>query len=108
MHDHHHQTGDQGYLLPASVREFRDLAQRIVQDELLPLERRAETDEAAMAKWKKYNEGADMSAMAWMAGQADADPNAPEGGTAKAISAPEGAISWRIPLHHGVPGTTTA
>jgi acyl-CoA dehydrogenase len=38
MHDHHHQTGDQGYLLPASVREFRDLAQRIVQDELLPLE----------------------------------------------------------------------
>lgn len=55
-----------------------------------------ETDEKAMAKWKLYNEGADMGAMAWMSGQADADPNAAEGGTAKAISAPEGAINFNM------------
>ena len=55
-----------------------------------------ETDEAAMAKWKHYNEGADMGALAWMSGQANSDPNAPEGGTAKAISAPEGAINFNM------------
>jgi pyrimidine oxygenase len=55
-----------------------------------------ETDEKAMAKWKLYNEGADIGAMAWMSGQADADPNAAEGGTAKAISAPEGAINFNM------------
>lgn len=55
-----------------------------------------ETDEAAMAKWRLYNEGADMGALAWMSGQANADPNAAEGGTAKAISAPEGAINFNM------------
>ena len=55
-----------------------------------------ETDEAAKAKWELYNEGADMGALAWMSGQADADPNAAEGGTAKAISAPEGAINFNM------------
>jgi len=55
-----------------------------------------ETDEAAMAKWQHYNAGADMGALAWMSGQANSDPNAPEGGTAKAISAPEGAINFNM------------
>ena len=55
-----------------------------------------ETDEAAMAKWRHYNEGADMGALAWMSGQANADPNAAEGGTAKVISAPEGAINFNM------------
>jgi pyrimidine oxygenase len=55
-----------------------------------------ETDEAAMAKWKHYNEGADMGALSWMAGEANADPNASDGGTAKRISAPEGAINFNM------------
>ena len=55
-----------------------------------------ETDEAAMAKWKHYNEGADMGALAWMAGEASADANAADGGTAKRISAPEGAINFNM------------
>ncbi len=55
-----------------------------------------ETDEKAMEKWKLYNEGADMGALAWMSGQADADPNADDGGTAKRISAPEGAINFNM------------
>ena len=55
-----------------------------------------ETDEAAMAKWKHYNEGADMGALSWMAGEANADPNAADDGTAKRISAPEGAINFNM------------
>jgi pyrimidine oxygenase len=55
-----------------------------------------ETDEAAMAKWRHYNEGADMGALAWMAGEANADPNASDDGTAKRISAPEGAINFNM------------
>ena len=59
-----------------------------------------ETDEAAMAKWKHYNEGADMGALAWMAGEANADPNAADGGTAKRDLRPR----RRHQLQHGHPG----
>lgn len=55
-----------------------------------------ETDEAAMAKWRHYNAGADTAALAWMFGEAGADPNATEGSTAKAISVPEGAINFNM------------
>jgi pyrimidine oxygenase len=55
-----------------------------------------ETDEAAMAKWQHYKNGTDMTALAWMAGQANADPNATEGSTAKAITVPEGAINFNM------------
>jgi len=55
-----------------------------------------ETDEAAMAKWKHYNEGADLDAMAWLSGQANADPNAPEGSTARQMSAPTGAVNFNM------------
>jgi pyrimidine oxygenase len=55
-----------------------------------------ETDEKAMEKWKLYNDGADMGALAWMSGQANADPNIGEGSTAQAISAPEGAINFNM------------
>ena len=55
-----------------------------------------ETDEAAMAKWQHYKAGTDMDALAWMFGQAGADPNATEGSTAKAITVPEGAINFNM------------
>jgi pyrimidine oxygenase len=55
-----------------------------------------ETDEEAMAKWKLYNDGADATALSWMAVQADADENAGEGGTAKTIALPEGAINFNM------------
>ncbi len=55
-----------------------------------------ETDEAAIAKWKHYNEGADLDAMAWLSGQANADPNAPEGSTARQMSAPTGAVNFNM------------
>ena len=59
-----------------------------------------ETDEAAMAKWSHYNEGADMGALAWMAGEANADPNATDDGTAKRDLRPRG----RHQLQHGHAG----
>src|ERR1700741_936045 len=52
-----------------------------------------ETDEAAMAKWKHYNEGADMGALAWMAGEANANPTAAADAPAKRIPPPEGALN---------------
>jgi len=55
-----------------------------------------ETDAAAMAKWRHYNDGVDTAALAWMAGQAGADPNAAEGSTAKSIVLPEGAINFNM------------
>lgn len=55
-----------------------------------------ETDEAAMAKWKCYNDGADMSALAWMASEGAADPNAAADSTARSITAPEGAINFNM------------
>lgn len=55
-----------------------------------------ETDEAAMAKWKLYNDGADATALARMTEQGESDPNAAEGGTARSITAPEGAVNFNM------------
>jgi pyrimidine oxygenase len=55
-----------------------------------------ETDEAAMAKWRVYNDGVDTDALSWMFGQAGADPTATEGSTAKSIVVPEGAINFNM------------
>jgi pyrimidine oxygenase len=55
-----------------------------------------ETDEAAMAKWRHYNEAVDEDALAWMAGQADADKTAGAGSTARVIKLPEGAINFNM------------
>jgi pyrimidine oxygenase len=55
-----------------------------------------ETDAAAMAKWRHYNDGVDAGALSWMFGQANADPNIAEGSTAKAITLPEGAINFNM------------
>ncbi len=55
-----------------------------------------ETDEAAMAKWRHYNAGADTGALSWMFSEAGADPTATEGSTAKAIVVPEGAINFNM------------
>ena len=55
-----------------------------------------ESDEEAMAKWQSYNAGVDTDALAWMASEAGADPNAAEGSTAKSIALPEGAINFNM------------
>jgi pyrimidine oxygenase len=55
-----------------------------------------ETDEAAQAKWKLYNDGADMGALSWLFSEAGADKNATEGSSAKTMVAPEGAINFNM------------
>ncbi|KAK6950252.1 hypothetical protein Daesc_008578 [Daldinia eschscholtzii] len=55
-----------------------------------------ETDEAAQAKWKLYNDGADVEALAWMSSQSSKDVNADANSTAKNLSTPEGAVNMRM------------
>jgi pyrimidine oxygenase len=55
-----------------------------------------ETDAAAEAKWRHYNEGADLDAMGWLAGQANADPNAAATSTARQMAAPTGAVNFNM------------
>ena len=55
-----------------------------------------ETDEAAMAKWKSYNDGADAGALAWMSDQGSKDTTAGDDSTARHINLPEGAVNFNI------------
>ena len=55
-----------------------------------------ETDEAATAKWKHYNEGADLAAMTWLADQANADASAAATSTARQMAAPTGAVNFNM------------
>ncbi|MGC2524190.1 MAG: LLM class flavin-dependent oxidoreductase, partial [Stellaceae bacterium] len=78
-------------MLAAAARTGRDVGTYVLLMVIAD-----ETDEAAMAKWRHYNNGADTAALAWMAGQAGADPNATEGSTARSIALPEGAINFNM------------
>jgi len=51
-----------------------------------------ETDEAAMAKWKHYNDGVDVEAVAWLAHQGAADKHNPTTNV-RQLAAPEGAVN---------------
>jgi pyrimidine oxygenase len=53
-----------------------------------------ETDAAAMAKWERYQEGADIEAMEWMGGQSAKDTRASANSTARLIG---GAVAQRVP-----------
>ena len=55
-----------------------------------------DTDDAAMATWRRYNEGADAGALAWMADQGSKDIAADANSTARHINLPEGAINFNI------------
>jgi pyrimidine oxygenase len=78
-------------LLEAAARTGRDIGSYVLLMVIAD-----ETDEAAMAKWKAYNDGADVDALAWMADQAAADVTADEKGSARTISLPEGAINFNM------------
>ncbi|MCB8881414.1 pyrimidine utilization protein A [Acidisoma cellulosilytica] len=55
-----------------------------------------ETDEAAQAKWKRYRDGADVDALAWMADQGGKDQSAGASSTARHINLPEGAVNFNM------------
>jgi pyrimidine oxygenase len=55
-----------------------------------------ETDAAAMAKWKLYNDGADHDAINWLIQSSKEDLNARPGSSADHQSNPEGAINLNM------------
>ncbi|WP_328843853.1 pyrimidine utilization protein A [Streptomyces sp. NBC_00258] len=55
-----------------------------------------ETDEAARAKWQDYHDNADLSALAYMAGESATDTAADDSSTARTISLPEGAVNFNM------------
>ena len=55
-----------------------------------------ETDALAQAKWKLYQDGADIGALWWMADQGGKDATADASGTAARINLPEGAINFNM------------
>jgi pyrimidine oxygenase len=55
-----------------------------------------ETDAAAQAKWKRYRDGADVGALAWMADQGGKDQTAGATSTARHINLPEGAVNFNM------------
>ena len=52
----------------------------------------AETDEEAMAKWKSYNDGVDLDAIAWLAEQGAKDTVNTDTNV-RQLAAPEGAVN---------------
>lgn len=55
----------------------------------------AETDEEAMAKWKLYNDGADMDAIGWLSDQGAKD-KANKDTNVRQLAAPEGAVNLNM------------
>ena len=55
----------------------------------------AETDEAAMAKWKSYNAGVDVDAIAWLAEQGAKD-KVNQDTNVRQLAAPEGAVNLNM------------
>jgi pyrimidine oxygenase len=78
-------------MLAAAARTKRDVGTYVLLMVIAD-----ETDDAAMAKWRYFNEGVDATALTWMADQAAADPTATEGSTARSIVMPEGAINFNM------------
>ncbi|WP_369028967.1 MULTISPECIES: pyrimidine utilization protein A [Streptomyces] len=56
----------------------------------------AETDEEAQAKWQDYHDNADRAALAYMAGETDADTTSTGTSTARTIALPEGAVNFNM------------
>ncbi|OTA90662.1 hypothetical protein M434DRAFT_365766 [Hypoxylon sp. CO27-5] len=55
-----------------------------------------ETDEAAQAKWKLFNDGVDTEALAWMKSQSSKDTKADAYSTATSLGLPEGAVNLNM------------
>ncbi|MBW8740429.1 MAG: pyrimidine utilization protein A [Streptomyces turgidiscabies] len=56
----------------------------------------AESDDEAQAKWQDYHDNADRAALAYMAGETDADTTSTGTSTARTIALPEGAVNFNM------------
>ena len=90
-------------LVEAAARTGRDVGAYI-----LCMVIAADTDAAAMATWKRYNDHADAGALAWMADQGSKDTTADANSTARHINLPEGAINFNIGTFVGSYATVAA
>jgi pyrimidine oxygenase len=55
-----------------------------------------ETDAAAHAKWRLYQDGADLQALGWISSQVSLDPTTSPNRHTKDIVAPEGAVNFNM------------
>jgi pyrimidine oxygenase len=55
-----------------------------------------ETDAAAQVKWRRYQEGADLQALGWLATQAGMDHGSSPEAHTRQVTAPEGAVNFNI------------
>ena len=78
-------------LLEAAAESGRDVGAYILMMVIAD-----ETDEAAMAKWTLYREGADLEALSYMGVQGAADAQAGANSTAAHINLPEGAVNFNM------------
>ena len=69
-----------------------EVTRRDVQVFVLVMVIAAETDEEAMAKWKSYNDGVDLDAIAWLAEQGAKDTVNTDTNV-RQLAAPEGAVN---------------
>ena len=74
-------------LAAATARTGRDVSMFV-----LVMVIAAATDEAAMAKWRRYNDGVDLAAIAWLADQGAADKHNTDTNV-RQLAAPEGAVN---------------
>jgi len=78
-------------LLEAAAKTGRDVGAYVLMMVIS-----AETDEAAMAKWTLYREGADVEALGYMGVQGAQDAAAGANSTAAHINLPEGAVNFNM------------
>ena len=81
-----------GVLTPLPRQKAIDKTGRAVSVFVLVMIIAAETDEAAMAKWRSYNDGVDLEAIAWLADQGAKDTHNKDTNV-RQLAAPEGAVN---------------
>ena len=80
-------AGNNARLAAATAKTGRDVSMFV-----LVMIIAAETDDEAMAKWRRYNDGADLEAIAWLAEQGAADKHNADTNV-RQLAAPEGAVN---------------
>ncbi|WP_174292686.1 pyrimidine utilization protein A [Sphingomonas bacterium] len=80
-------AGNNERLAAATVKTGRDVSVFV-----LVMVIAAETDDAAMAKWRSYNDGVDLEAIAWLADQGAKDTHNTDTNV-RQLAAPEGAVN---------------
>ena len=90
-----HAQGLRGSITSASPAATAKTGRDVRMFVLVHADHAAETDEEAEAKWKSYNDGVDLEAIAWLAEQGAADKHNPTTNV-RQLAAREGAVNINI------------